>query len=180
MSDRSQSTQNIRTIIAERVSRRGFLLGTGAGMSAVAASGFVGSLFSGAAHAQAAQSSLTFTELKRIFDQTHHVADGYKAEIVAAWGDAMQAGQAAFDPASMTADDLATRFGYNCDFIAFMPLPKGSQTSDHGLLCVNNEYVSPNVMFPGVTWDNMPDALTDRSSRSSAPTALGPWCKTAR
>ena len=161
MSDRSQSTQNIRTIIAERVSRRGFLLGTGAGMSAVAASGFVGSLFSGAAHAQAAQSSLTFTELKRIFDQTHHVADGYKAEIVAAWGDAMQAGQAAFDPASMTADDLATRFGYNCDFIAFMPLPKGSQTSDHGLLCVNNEYVSPNVMFPGVTWDNMPDALTD-------------------
>jgi hypothetical protein len=76
----------------------------------------------------------------------------------------MQAGQAPFDPA-MIAQDLAARFGYNYDFIAFMPLPKGSQTSDHGLLCVNNEYVSPNVMFPGVTWDNMPASLTDANVR---------------
>ncbi|MGL4237070.1 MAG: dTDP-glucose 4,6-dehydratase, partial [Tabrizicola sp.] len=97
MSDRKNSSQNIRTVIAERVSRRGFLLGSAGGLSAVAATGFVGSLFSGQAHAQAVQSSLTFTELKRVFDQTHHVADGYKAEVVAAWGDPMQAGQAAFD-----------------------------------------------------------------------------------
>jgi hypothetical protein len=158
------SSQPIRSVIADRVSRRGFLLGSAGGLSAVAASGFVGSLFSGQAHAQAAQSSLTFTELKRVFDQTHHVADGYKAEVVAAWGDPMVAGQAPFDPA-MTAEDLATRFGYNCDFIAFMPLPKGSQSSDNGLLCVNNEYVSPNVVFPGVTWDNMPDSLSDANVR---------------
>jgi hypothetical protein len=159
-----QKSPAIRSIIAERVSRRGFLLGSATGLSAVAATGFVGSLFSGQAHAQAAQSSLTFTELTRVFDQTHHVAEGYTAEVVVAWGDPMQAGQAPFDP-SMGAEDLATRFGYNCDFIAFMPLPKGSQSSDHGLLCVNNEYGSPNVMFPGVTWDNMPDALSDENVR---------------
>jgi len=150
---RTQNTsQPIRTIIAERVTRRGFLLGSGAGITAVAASGFVGSLFSGAAHAQAATSSLTFTELKRIYDKTHHVADGYKADVVAAWGDAMQAGQGAPDLRTMTAADQASRFGYNCDFIGYMPLPKGSQNSDNGLLCVNNEYVSFNVMF-----DEMPD-----------------------
>jgi uncharacterized protein len=152
MSDRMTTSQDIRTIIAERVSRRGFLLGSTGGIAAVAASGFVGSLFSGQAHAQVAQSSLTFTELKRVFDQTHHVADGYKADVVAAWGDAMQAGQGAFDARSLTAADQAARFGYNCDFIAFMPLPRGSQNSDNGLLCVNNEYVSFNVMF-----DNLPD-----------------------
>jgi hypothetical protein len=78
------TSQTIRTIIAERVSRRGFLLGSAGGLSAVAASGFVGSLFSGQAHAQTAQSSLTFTELKRVYDQTHHVADGYKVDVVAA------------------------------------------------------------------------------------------------
>ena len=152
MSDRPHPTRDIRTIIAERVSRRGFLLGSAGGLTAIAASGFVGSLFSGAAHAQAAQSSLTFTELKRVYDQTHHVADGYKADVVAAWGDAMQAGQGTFDVKALTAADQAARFGYNADFIAYMPLPKGSQNSDNGLLCVNNEYVSFNVMF-----DDLPD-----------------------
>ena len=152
MSDRPHPTRDIRTIIAERVSRRGFLLGSAGGLTAVAASGFVGSLFSGAAHAQAAQSSLTFTELKRVYDQTHHVADGYKADVVAAWGDAMQAGQGTFDVKALTAVDQAARFGYNADFIAYMPLPKGSQNSNNGLLCVNNEYVSFNVMF-----DDLPD-----------------------
>jgi uncharacterized protein len=152
MSERLNSSQNIRTIIAERVSRRGFLLGSAGGLTAVATTGFVGSLFSGQAHAQAAQSSLTFTELKRVYDEMHHVADGYKAEVVAAWGDAMQAGQAAFDVKTLNAADQAVRFGYNADFIAYLPLPKGSQNSDNGLLCVNNEYVSFNVMF-----DDLPD-----------------------
>jgi secreted PhoX family phosphatase len=48
----------------------------------------------------------------------------------------------------MDAAEQAARFGYNCDYIAYMPLPRGSQSSDHGLLCVNNEYTSFNVMFP--------------------------------
>ncbi len=161
MSIRHPQSPHIRSVIARRVSRRGFLLGSTGGLSAVAASGFVGSLFSGAAHAQPAQSSLTFTELTRIYDATHHVAEGYRADVVVAWGDPMAAGQGPFDPATMTGADLAGRFGYNCDFIAYMPLPKGSQNSDHGLLCVNNEYASANVMFPGVTWDNMPGSLSD-------------------
>ena len=92
MRSRDTTHPDIRNIIAERVSRRGFLLGTGASMGAVAASGFVGSLFSGQAHAQGAVSSLTFTELKRVFDDKHRVADGYKADVVVGWGDPMQAG----------------------------------------------------------------------------------------
>jgi uncharacterized protein len=160
MRDHSQNQPDIRHIIAERVSRRGFLLGSGATMGAVAASGFVGSLFSGAAHAQDAQSSLQFTELARVFDDMHRVADGYDARVVVGWGDPMIAGDSAIDVATMDAAAQANRFGYNCDYIAFMPLPRGSQTSDHGLLCVNNEYVSPNVMFPGMTEDEAAAKMT--------------------
>ena len=150
----------IRDVIAERVSRRGFLLGGAAGLSAVAAQGFVGSLFSGEAVAQDVKSSLGFTELKRVYDDKHRVADGFRADMVVAWGDAMAAGLEAFDPAKLDAETQTKRFGYNCDFIAFMPLPKGSGNSDNGLLCVNNEYVSPNVMFDNLKEDDAGAKMT--------------------
>ncbi len=150
----------IRQIIAERVSRRGFLLGSATGLGAVASPGFVGSLFSGEALTQDVASSLGFAELKRVYDDTHHVADGYKAEAVVAWGDPMKASQKAFDVAKLDAATQAERFGYNCDYVAFMPLPKESKNSDNGLLCVNNEYVSANVMFDNLKEDGMGAAMT--------------------
>ncbi len=154
MLKRSEQNPGFRDIIAARVNRRGFLLGSAAGLSAVASTGFVGSLFSGEAAAAAMQSSLGFAELKRVYDDKHRVAEGYRADLVVAWGDPMKADQPAFSGALPTAAEQAERFGYNCDFVAFMPLPKGSGSSDHGLLCVNNEYVSANVMFPDMKEDD--------------------------
>ena len=150
----------IRQIIAERVSRRGFLLGSATGLGAVASQGFVGSLFSGEAVAQDVSSSLGFSELKRVYDDKHRVADGYRAEAVVAWGDPLKASQEAFDPTKLDSAAQAERFGYNCDYVAFMPLPKGSNSSDHGLLCVNNEYVSANVMFENLKEEGMGAAMT--------------------
>lgn len=149
-----------RDVIAERVSRRGFLLAGSAGLGVLAAKGFVGSLFSGEAIAQEVKSSLGFTELQRVYDDKHRVADGYRADVVIAWGDALKGGLEAFDAKTLDASAQSNRFGYNCDYIAFMPLPKGSGSSDHGLLCVNNEYVSPNVMFEGITEDNAAKTMT--------------------
>ena len=97
------SQPDIRSIIADRVSRRGFLLGSGASVAAAISPGFVGSLFSGQAVAQTAQSSLQFTELRRVFDETHHVADGYKADVVVAWGDPMVAGDGPADVVNLDA-----------------------------------------------------------------------------
>ncbi len=173
MPDRKSTSQDIRTIIAGRVSRRGFLLGSGAGITAVAAGGFVGSLFSGQAHAQDAQSSLQFTELKRIFDETHHVADGYRADVVVGWGDPMKAGQGAVDVSTITAEEQSERFGYNCDYIAYMPLPRGSQNSDNGLLCVNNEYISFNVMFPDFPDDETAPARFTEAQVKMSNMAIG-------
>jgi uncharacterized protein len=145
-----QDRPSFRDIIAERYSRRAFLASAAAGLGAAGALGFVGSLFSGEALAQAATSSLSFGELKRVYDERAHVAPGYRADVVVAWGDPLKPGSPAFEPAKLDAAGQQQRFGYNCDFIAFMPLPRGSTTSDHGLLCVNNEYVSPHVMFEGL------------------------------
>lgn len=155
----SSDSPVIRDVIAARVSRRGLLKGGLASGALLAGGSFVGSLFTGESHA-AVQSTLGFPELKRVYDKTHAAAEGYETTIVARWGDALKAGLPEFDGNKVTAEEQQTRFGYNCDYIAFMPLPKGSVNSDHGLLCVNNEYISANVMFPGVTEDDAGKSMT--------------------
>ena len=109
--------------------------------------------------AKAAGSSLSFAELTRIYDQTHHVAPDYNANVLIRWGDPI-ARDVTFDPAAITAETQSKQFGYNCDFIGYMPLPVGSSNSEHGLLCVNNEYPDPHIMWPGLTED---DAATKAS-----------------
>ena len=98
---------------------------------------------SGAALRFAAQTSLA--------DATHHVPPGYRAQILLRWGDALLDGETPWSPASQQAAEQARRFGYNNDFVAFLPLPAGSDSSTHGLLCVNHEYTNPHLMWPGLT-----------------------------
>ncbi|WP_119270287.1 PhoX family protein [Taklimakanibacter deserti] len=147
---RSKTTSpNFRSVLAERLSRRD-LLRSGAAAAAASAivPGFAGSIFGGEAMAGGTQSSLTFTELKRVYDKTHHVAPGFTAEVLLRWGDKLTADAAEFDPAQQSATSQARQFGYNNDFVGYLPLPFGSNSSEHGLLCVNHEYPSPHIMFP--------------------------------
>src|SRR3546814_14381475 len=53
-----------------------------------------------------------------------------------------------FDPLKQSAAAQVRQFGYNNDFIGYVGLPFGSDNADHGLLCVNHEYTSEEVMFP--------------------------------
>ncbi len=147
-------------IIAKRLSRRAALMG----LASTAALTAVPGLLSKSAQA-AARGSLRFAELERVYDQTHHVADGYDASILIRWGDPI-APDAAFDPAAVTAESQSKQFGYNCDFLAYMPLPAGSANSEHGLLCVNNEYPGPHVMWPGMTEDDAGAKATEEQVRA--------------
>jgi secreted PhoX family phosphatase len=99
-------------------------------------------------------STLTFQEIPHGLAQTDSVAEGHEVQVVIRWGDAVLADAPAFDPARQTPDAQARQFGQNNDFLAFLPLPRGSNGADHGLLWVNHEYCSTGSMFPGLPAGN--------------------------
>ncbi|KAA9383454.1 PhoX family phosphatase [Neorhizobium galegae] len=135
-------------IIGKRFSRRNFLQGSLA-VSAIAATVSPVALMS-ADEARAQNkggSAFKFTEVEAGVDAKHHVADGYDADILLRWGDAVLPGAPEFDPTRQTADAQSKQFGYNNDYVGYIPL-EGS--SEHGLLVVNHEYTNPHLMFPGL------------------------------
>ncbi len=145
----TSSARPMADIIEARLSRRSLL----GGFAATAATGTLlgRAMGSTAAQAQGAgASSLTFRELKKVYDQKHHIADGYDTQILLRWGDTVVAGAQKFDPAKQSAAAQEKQFGYNCDFIAWFPLPAGSQSSTNGILAVNHEYSIPDLMFAGL------------------------------
>lgn len=93
------------------------------------------------------------------------VVDGYRTQVLVRWGDPIFEGAEPLDLKNPTASAQRNSFGYNNDFIAFMPLEKGSSNSRHGLLCVNNEFTNPELMFTGVKYLNKLTTRTDEHIR---------------
>ncbi len=94
------------------------------------------------------------------------VADGYRADVLIAWGDPVLPGAPPFRPSALTAEAQASQFGANADYLAFLPLPRGSVRSDHGLLCVNHEFTKAVAMF-----DGLGDSYLSARERSTAAQA---------
>lgn len=112
------------------------------------------------ARASAPQSSLAFASLPPRLDATHHVALGYRADVLLRWGDPLLANAPAFDPLAQTRQSQQQQFGYNNDFLAYLPLPFGSANSERGLLWANHESTNPRLMFAGL---NQPGARMTRA-----------------
>lgn len=92
---------------------------------------------------------LNFESLRDVDQSTLQVAAGYSASVLLSYGDPLEKDGGAFDFQQQSRVEAARRFGYNNDFVGFLPLPFGSENSEHGLLGVNHEYTSPELMFPG-------------------------------
>src|SRR5262249_27862452 len=79
----------------------------------------------------------------------HRAPDNYDVNVLVRWGDALTAKAPAFDIVTLTGEQQSEQFGFNCDFVGYFPLPKGSKSSDHGLLFVNREYATQDEMMAG-------------------------------
>src|SRR4051812_47376326 len=134
-------------IIATRFNRRDLLRGS---LAVAAISATVGHNAL-AANVPPAQKMLLptfdFKEIEAGVDQSHHVAEGYDAQVLLRWGDPLFPDAPDFDPLAQTAEKQRRQFGYNSDFVGYIPI---DGSSDHGLLVVNHEYTNEELMFPGV------------------------------
>ncbi|MBK8456849.1 MAG: PhoX family phosphatase [Phyllobacteriaceae bacterium] len=131
-------------IINRRFSRRGFVAGALA-VSAISATVSPLALLTAGEARAAAKSAFDFAEIEAGADENHHVAAGYDADVLVRWGDKIFADSPEFDPLAQTPESQARQFGYNNDYIGFLPL---DGSADRGLLLVNHEYTNPELMFP--------------------------------
>ncbi|MCI0466666.1 MAG: DUF839 domain-containing protein, partial [Beijerinckiaceae bacterium] len=141
-------------IIAERLSRRDLAKGL---LAVSALSAIVPEKAFGAPPQPLLPSNPTpsfrFPELAAGFDETHHVAAGYHANVLIRWGDKVVPGAPEFDVQNQSPAAQAEQFGYNNDFIGYIPLKShltGEEihSSKHGLLAVNHEYTDADLMLP--------------------------------
>lgn len=133
-------------IVRTRLSRRDAVRG----LSALVALAPLATLAVGRRARAAAPVEPGFPEVPHGNTESHVVAEGYEAQTLIRWGDPLEAGAPAFDPRAQTAEKQAKQWGYNNDYIGWMPLPAGSNSAGSGLLCVNFEYTDTQLMFPGL------------------------------
>ncbi len=137
-------------IIAQRLGRRDLLKGalavTALGMTAAPLALALAASSQVAAQGSNTTPSFNFTEIEAGSDERHHVAEGYDADVLIRWGDPVLPGARAFDPQAQNPATQARQFGYNNDYLGYLPL----DGSRRGLLVVNHEYTNEELMFPSL------------------------------
>ncbi|HEY7669128.1 MAG TPA: PhoX family phosphatase [Hyphomicrobium sp.] len=138
--------ETIGDVINARYHRRDVVRGM---LGVAAISSFLGPamLIAGCSDDEADAGAFHFEELEAGVDETHHVAEDYEAQILLRWGDPVFEDAPPFDPRRQSAAAQLRQFGYNNDYVGFIPL---DDDGDRGLLCVNHEYTNEEVMFPQI------------------------------
>jgi uncharacterized protein len=131
------------TVMASRLSRRSLIRAASAGVVM-----FCTGCFETLRHA-GAPPSREFVPITPSSEDKLILPLGYKHNVLISWGDSLFQGVPEFDAAAQTAGKQARQFGYDCDFVGYLPLPLGSKSSTRGLLGVNHENARWAIMFPG-------------------------------
>jgi secreted PhoX family phosphatase len=84
---------------------------------------------------------------------TVRVAEGYRSQVLIAWGDPIKPGFAPFSgTANETAEHQANSYGAHTDGMHFFPFPQrgaaNGLSNERGILAANNEYVDQGLLFP--------------------------------
>lgn len=101
---------------------------------------------------------------------TVSVPPGYTWTVVNAWGDPIVTGGPDFrTDASQSAADQALQAGMHHDGMHYFPLPKGSNSSTHGLLAINFEYTDDGLLHT----DGMENWSADKVQKSKNAHGIG-------
>ncbi len=140
-------SRTIGEVVAARFSRREMFRGA---LAVTATTALFGSsaLVAPRQATAGTPSRYNFNELERGNDTTHHVAEGYDADILLRWGDPITTDAPEFDVMNQTAAAQLKQFGYNNDYVGFTPL---NAAGTRGMLCVNHEYTTRKSCSP--VWD---------------------------
>ncbi|MPZ16349.1 MAG: DUF839 domain-containing protein [Luteitalea sp.] len=153
--------ETFEEVMARRVGRRSFIKGAAAAAPLLVVAPTALAEPSGADTATrplGGSNGLTFKTIPLQSGEQVVVPPGYRAAVVARWGDPLHDGVPTFDPLGQTPIQQAQQVGYNCDFLMFFPLPPehrgrrgrfGVGWRRRGLLTVNHEYTNPELMFEG-------------------------------
>jgi hypothetical protein len=142
----ASSDETFAAVLAARLSRRNLLRG---GLVAAGAALLPPPLRSGTTHAMAQAALLGFAGVPVSTRDAVVVPEGYRAEVLYAWGDPISSGPAFKPDASNTAEEQMAQAGMHHDGLHFFPLPAGGSSSTHGLLAVNHEYTDDGLLHPG-------------------------------
>ncbi len=154
-------TDTLAEVVERRFSRRGFIGASALAGSYLALAGCTGPARPAGRGGSGTEAppAFGFTEIPRGMDTTHHVPNGYRSDVLLRWGDALFPGAPEFDAGAQTAAAQRLQFGYNNDFIGYVPLTLDAGQQNRALLCVNHEYTTTALMFPGLG-DEWPRRLT--------------------
>ncbi|CAA0082523.1 Uncharacterised protein [Zhongshania aliphaticivorans] len=135
---------SIDEIIQLRLSRRQVLAG---GLSVTAVSllgslGLTGCSDSNGSSGDDTPVELGFDAVSKSLADRVVLPTGYSADVLYALGDPLSADLSEYQNDGEDDGNWDLRSGDHHDAMAFFPLPKGSSTSDHGLLAVNHEEIT--------------------------------------
>ncbi len=140
-------------VVRRRFSRRSVLTGGAAGAATFVlaglptAAGATGEVpVSGGT---APTPSLTFKPIATNTTDAVTVPTGYSTQAIAPWGDPIVPGGPAFETdASNSAAEQAEQLGMGHDGVQFFPLGDAKDSSTEGILAINHEYTTNNLLFP--------------------------------
>jgi secreted PhoX family phosphatase len=142
----SDHRDSFAELLARRMSRRRLMQ---AGAAAALASAFAVP----GGRAVAKTQPLAFGRVAPSREDRVIVPEGYRADVVLRWGDPLFDDAAALDARRVAqgallepgaAAEQLGQFGYNCDGVAAFDIGPG-----RALLCINHEFPSPDLLFPG-------------------------------
>ncbi len=141
---RQTSNTAFQTILKKRLSKRKLLENT-----ALAALAIPLSAVANDSQDVSKQTSLSFDEIPHGLDEHLHLAKNYSAQVLLRWGDPLFSDADKFHPYKQSSASQTKQFGYNNDFVAYLPFQEKDKSSNHGVLAVNHEHVNSSMMHPG-------------------------------